>query len=236
MENCNLCNSTDTVEISVLLEKPALETDYRIPPSEYNRRIMFCNSCGVYFNCYKEGLISEDFYEGFYNDSIDSGKIEERFNRVIKLSFGQSDNKQRIRRIYDFVQTHGFNVERVLDVGTGTGVFVYEASRCFKFVYCVDPDKKSIEIVNKKVNVQQSWVGTLNDIPSTFTFDLITYNKVLEHVKHPIELLKQTGNYLAERGIVYVELPYAEDLIKEDKQKERAEFFIELLLTRLLNI
>lgn len=70
-------------------------------------------------------------------------------------------------------------------------------------------------------------MGTLNDIPSTFTFDLITYNKVLEHVKHPIELLKQTGNYLAERGIVYVELPYAEDLIKEDKQKERAEFFIE---------
>lgn len=227
MENCNLCNSIDTVEISVLLEKPALETDYKIPTSEYYRKIMHCNSCDVYFNSYKQGLISDDFYEGFYNSSIDSGIMEERFNRIISLGFDQSDNKQRVRRIYDFVQSYGRNIERLLDVGTGTGVFVFEASKYFKSVYCVDPDKKSIEFVNKRINVQESWVGTLNTIPDSYKFDLITYNKVLEHVKNPIELLAQTGKYLEEEGIIYVELPFAEELIKENKQKERAEFFIE---------
>ena len=38
-------------------------------------------------------------------------------------------------------------------------------------------------------------------------FDLISFNKVLEHVKNPIMLLKSSKRFLNENGIVYIEVP-----------------------------
>ena len=38
-------------------------------------------------------------------------------------------------------------------------------------------------------------------------FDLISFNKVLEHLKNPIMLLKSSKRFLNKNGIVYIEVP-----------------------------
>ncbi|MEO7800529.1 MAG: class I SAM-dependent methyltransferase [Ginsengibacter sp.] len=175
-------------------------------------------------------MITNEFYSGFYNASIGSGRLLERFEKIINLPEDSSDNKQRCRRVTDFIKTRQpetYDQISLLDVGTGTGVFIYEMSKYLKLVSCVDPDKNSIAIVNSRVNVKNAWVGSIEDIPIINSFNIITYNKVLEHIKDPIAFLKKSKDYVSTNGILYVEVPFAEHLIELKLQDERAEFFIE---------
>ena len=51
-------------------------------------------------------------------------------------------------------------------------------------------------------------------------FNIITLNKVLEHVKNPIEILKNTHFWLLEKGFVYIELPDGEAAICDGPERE----------------
>ncbi|MBK6263775.1 class I SAM-dependent methyltransferase [Marivirga sp. S37H4] len=231
---CNLCGSIDKSEkISEVRSKPDLETDYGIEKGKYFRIIYHCLECSAYFNHYSPTLLPESFYSGFYNSSIDSGKLIERFKRITSLSFEESDNKQRVKRIVEFLTTsENFKLDAVdlLDVGTGTGVFLHEAKKFINNIYCVDPDPHSIKLVKELIAVNNAWVGSVENIPTDFNFDFISFNKVLEHVEDPINLLKNAVSHLKENGVIYIELPYSDFIISEEKQKVRAEFFIEHLV------
>jgi 2-polyprenyl-3-methyl-5-hydroxy-6-metoxy-1,4-benzoquinol methylase len=231
---CNLCGSVDKSKIiSEVHSKPELETDYGITPDNYFRKICQCQECSAYFNSYPSNLLPEAFYSGFYNSSIDSGKLIERFNRITSLSFEQSDNKQRVKRITDFLEKseeYHLNTMELLDVGTGTGVFLHEMKKYIKNIFCVDPDPHSVELVKELISVNNSWVGSVENIPRSYNFDLLSFNKVLEHVESPTELLENSIKYLKENGVVYIELPYSDLIISEGKEKVRAEFFIEHLV------
>jgi 2-polyprenyl-3-methyl-5-hydroxy-6-metoxy-1,4-benzoquinol methylase len=58
-------------------------------------------------------------------------------------------------------------------------------------------------------------------------FDLIAFNKVLEHVPEPVAMLRKGARYLEPGGFVHVELPDAEGAAREGFGRE--EFFIEHL-------
>jgi 2-polyprenyl-3-methyl-5-hydroxy-6-metoxy-1,4-benzoquinol methylase len=233
-EICNLCGSVDKAKVvSEVKKKPKLETDYGIPEGNYFRKICRCLNCGAYFNSYSANLLPDDFYNGFYNSSIDSGKLIERFKRIIALPIAESDNKQRVNRIINFISNKSkmeLDTIESLDVGTGTGVFVHELKKYLKNVNCVDPDSHSIELVKELIDVKNAWVGTVENIPNEKRFDFISFNKVLEHVDHPIKLLNEATSYLNQNGIIYIELPYSDLIIDEEKQEERAEFFVEHLV------
>lgn len=231
---CNLCGSIDeSMVVSEVKAKPALETDYGISEKNYFRRICLCKKCSAYYNSYAPDLLPADFYNGFYNSSIDSGELVKRFNRIVNLPFEQSDNKYRVKRITDFLtDLEGISLDSIelLDVGTGTGVFLHEAKKFIRSVNCVDPDPHSIELVKKLISVSNAWVGSVEDIPDRYSFDFISFNKVLEHVPEPVNLLKNSILHLNNNGIIYIELPYSEIIIVEGKQIERAEFFVEHLV------
>lgn len=229
---CNLCGGGESRLVSKLGSRPDRETFYFIPDAKYEREIRQCRICNAYFNFYDFSLLSNDFYSGFYNAAIENGKLADRFNRIISLPYEKSDNKQRVTRIASFIDITGRRLPgfRILDVGTGTGVFVYEAKKQFDNVFCVDPDPGSIDLVRQQTEISGSWVGTITNVPSTEKFDLITYNKVLEHVPDPVSLLSLSINYLEANGVIYVELPYADLIIEQGIQERSAEFFIEHLV------
>jgi 2-polyprenyl-3-methyl-5-hydroxy-6-metoxy-1,4-benzoquinol methylase len=56
-------------------------------------------------------------------------------------------------------------------------------------------------------------------------YDVITFNKVLEHVEQPIEMLKKAKSFLNKNGFIYVEVPDGEMAAMEGKERE--EFFID---------
>ncbi len=232
MGKCNLCGTDRSRLISIVTKKPAQETDYSISPDKYYREIHLCLNCNAYYNFYDYSLLREDFYTGFYNNSIESGKLKDRFTKITSLPFDKSDNKHRAERVWDFIKDFfGSNCTEIslLDVGTGTGVFLFEMEKFLTNLYCVDPDQNSIHLVRECVNLTSSWVGTITDIPKNELFDIITYNKVLEHVHSPISLLRESGKYLRDGGCFYIELPYGDKIVTSNSQEERAEFFIEHL-------
>lgn len=55
-------------------------------------------------------------------------------------------------------------------------------------------------------------------------YDLVTLNKVLEHIKNPINLLKTLKKKLKNKGYLYVEVP---DIMASNKGKNRQEFGLE---------
>jgi hypothetical protein len=56
-------------------------------------------------------------------------------------------------------------------------------------------------------------------------YDVVTFNKVLEHVLDPVAMLARAADFLIPGGFVYVELPDGEAAEKDGKERE--EFFIE---------
>lgn len=228
MQQCNLCKSTATELISVLTEKPKLEMQYLGKDMPYYREIRKCQNCGVYFNYHGLQLFDESFYEGTYNEAIDIGTLQARFEKIINLPEEKSDNKHRVKRIVDFTDSYFNNRNiNILDVGSGTGVFPYEMSKFFTQVSAVDPDKASVNLMKKMINLKNTWHGSISAITEEEHFDFISFNKVLEHVEDPVQLIKISKDRLLQDGIIYIELPFAEALILQHLQDERAEFFIE---------
>ena len=67
-------------------------------------------------------------------------------------------------------------------------------------------------------------VGDVRTIDGVGVFDLVSFNKVLEHVHDPVEMLASVDRLLVPGGLVYVELPDGE--AAEVEGKEREEFLL----------
>lgn len=225
---CHLCGEKDYQLLVTLEKKPDLETDYGIPDSEYYREICQCRNCNVFFNRHNN-LIKDDFYEGHYNASIKMGNILNRYNKIISFPIEKSDNKQRAQRVNDYMISNHFISDKsnILDVGSGTCVFLHEMKKFGYNTYCIDPDPISVQHSIDNVGVDGGFTGVLKDYKTDKKFDLITFNKVLEHIKRPSEILKQAKDYLKEDGYIYVELPDGTEIFEQGIMSERSEFFLE---------
>jgi 2-polyprenyl-3-methyl-5-hydroxy-6-metoxy-1,4-benzoquinol methylase len=229
--SCHLCHSEDHSFLVSLDTKPNGEVDYTIPTDKYYREIHQCNNCGVFFNAREEDLIPNDFYEGQYNENaaITIGNLATRFNKIINLPFSNSDNKNRVLRIVNYLYQKDFKIKgmNVLDVGAGTCVFLHEMKKFGFNTNSLDPDPSSAKHSEETVKVDHAYCGTLDSVSFKQKFDLITFNKVLEHVKDPIRILKQAKELLSAEGLIYVELPDGTQIAKEQNYINRAEFFID---------
>ena len=56
-------------------------------------------------------------------------------------------------------------------------------------------------------------------------FDVISFNKVLEHIENPIEMLSVANELMNQDGLIYIEVPDGDSAFQADPAHE--EFFIE---------
>ena len=86
-----------------------------------------CEICEHLFGYHKINL--KNLYKSSYLDSTysDVETMKKRFDYVMNLPFSKSDNRQRVKRILDFVKVNSKN-KKLLDVGAVIGVF----ARCFQ--------------------------------------------------------------------------------------------------------
>ena len=208
---------------------PRGETRFDVEPGVYRREVMCCKVCNHYVSLHNMGI--EKIYDGDYVDSTYDGEngIQSAFERIVSLPFGKSDNEQRIERFISFAGTH-FSPEKlaskpcVLDVGSGLCIFLFRLKERGFVCTALDPDRRAIKISSEKRGVK----GVCKDFMEAKDlgrFDVITFNKVLEHVKNPVAMLERSKNFLKTGGYVYVEVPDGEAAEAEGPQRE--EFFIE---------
>lgn len=224
---CYLCKNKNLQKIISINEKPKVEVDYGISNKNYFREIYQCENCGTFNNIHN--LIDENFYKGFYNKSISKEKFENRFNKIISLPKSKSDNIKRVNRVINYLENNNSINDQynILDIGSGTCVFLYEMKKHNMKTNCIDPDPVAIKHSNEIVKVDNSHCGDIFSFKSKYKFDLITFNKVLEHIKNPIDQINESIRYLKKKGVLYIELPEGDRIHKNKLIKNRAEFAIE---------
>src|SRR5436853_7458598 len=88
----------------------------------------------------------------------------------------------------------------------------------------VDPDTRAAHHLRTRVGVE-AICSDFRKVDHIGTFDVVTLNKVLEHVEDPVQMLRHVHSVLSPDGFVYIELPDGEMAARFGQ--ERQEFFIE---------
>jgi len=208
---CLLCNSTN-VKFKFIFGGEDIYLK-KLNIMDFDLKWYECQGCGVYFSEQYKNV--EDVYkdEDLYDALYDKVTINERFNKIMNLDKKNSDNVKRVERCKDF---HNNYIEllnnkkmkyNILDIGAGLGVFLAKFLDENYNGYALELNKVAvshIENVLPTVNVYQDYMENLK---IKNKFDLITLNRVLEHVINPINVMREVSSALVEDGLVYLELP-----------------------------
>ena len=214
-----MCEVGDVEERFVYDEPPDGETRFDLGDQVYRRTIFACRVCGHLVS--RHDLDLADLYEGAYMDATYAGdRLRATYERIMALPPARSDNAARVERIVAAFPEPG----SVLDVGSGLGVFPARMRSAGWDVTALDPDPRAAQHLREEVGVT-CIEGDFMQTDDLGRFDLVTFNKVLEHVEDPVMMLSRTRRYLGQGGAVYVELPDGEAAAAEGPGRE--ELFIE---------
>jgi SAM-dependent methyltransferase len=205
---------------------PSGETRFELGGQAYCRSYSRCGLCGHWYSDHKMDLAN--LYTGTYVESTYGDRMRQTFDRILALPEEKSDNAARVARILGFAKSF-FPLEKkptLLDVGSGLGIFPYRMKEAGWNCTALDPDPRAAAHSREVVGVQAITGNFMLIGPEQLgKFDVITFNKVLEHVEDPVAMLSKAPRHLNPNGCVYVEVPDGEAAAVEGPERE--EFFIE---------
>ena len=184
-----MCGGTELECIFRYDEPPPGETPFGL--DEYEREYRRCAICGHFL-----GVTSIDLgalYSGEYVDATYSADgIASTYERIMSLPPERSDNVQRVARIRERLGDTG----TALDVGSGLAVFPARMRQAGWTCTALDPDPRAVDHARTAAGVEAVCADFMaaRDLGS---FDLVTLNKVLEHVPEPAAMLARTREFLA---------------------------------------
>ena len=158
--------------------------------------VIKCNICGlVTLNSFKH--IDDKFYE---NSNMHQSKVD--ISNWLKET--EKDDSRRYLFLLDSIKN-----KSILDFGTGNGGFLFKAREISKNAYGVEPEMQFKKFFSKNKLKVLNLLEDLNEEK----FDLITAFHVFEHLKDPLETLKNLKPYLAEKGEIIIEVPNSDDAL-----------------------
>ena len=203
---------------------PPGETVFPGSGSAYERTVLRCAACHHYVSRHAVDL--GDLYDRAYVGATYGDGLRQAFERIVALPDERSDNAGRVERILRFATERGMPGRRALDVGSGLCVFLHRLVQAGWHGTALDPDERAVAHARAVVGVE-AVCGDYMTIAGLGRFDLVTFNKVLEHVEDPVAMLSRSVDNLAENGFVYIEVPDGPSAAAEGPERE--EFFIEHL-------
>lgn len=175
---CGLCGADDTELVTV----------------EDSFRIVRCKRCGlIYLNPRPKEKDLLKFYDDFF--STDEESVSQ-WSRLMKGVY--EETKRNIEREY--------SSEKLLDMGCGLGLFLKLWDPKKWELYGIDISNKAVGYAKSKgLNVKG---GSLEktDFSDNY-FDVITMFYVLEHLPHPLEVLKEARRILRNDGLLVIRVP-----------------------------
>lgn len=225
MKNLNklsigFCKKKKIKKIIEFKKKPTKEINLNI--KKYFRVYEKCQICSHFYsdhNIELKNLYKKNYLKNTYNDL---NGLEKNFKRITNLKKKHSDNYYRVQRIIKFVNNKKIN--NVCDVGSGLGVFPYLLRKKINCHYSlIETNPININFLKNDLKFKYVFLPNKKNFKSK-KFDLITFNKVLEHVYNPYLFLKKYIKFLKNDGMIYLEVP---DILALKESKLREEFFIE---------
>lgn len=179
---------------------PACDASGSQPIMErFGRKVLQCQKCGVGFmDAFPKNLGDVYSHEGYnatqemsYLDNVDYRKRRFGLERLGII-------RRHITKPIEHV--------RLLDLGCGTGWFLEVAKSEGFNVNGIELGKEIAEQTSKRLGITISTV-TIQDLPKTEKFDVITLFDVLEHVPDPKAVLKAVREHLVPGGIALIFIP-----------------------------
>ena len=223
---CPFTGESEARKVFVYSKPPSGEIRFKpVKEQAYYREIWQFILSRHYLSVHQINL--SNLYESAYVDANyhDKEGLQKSFERIIELPPDQSDNAGRIEYITTFLRTRISDISSptLLDIGSGLGVFPFRMHQAGWQCTALDPDPRSVEhIRNFGIDAQQ---GDFMEFSQGNFYNLITFNKVLEHVENPTSMLHKSRKHLDPGGLVYIELPDGE--MAESDGPEREEFFVD---------
>lgn len=211
---CALCSGRNAQDLLLINQPDRFEQSIGIGPQGYLRRWVECRQCGAATNFLppKSKLALSSLRTAYYEVDFLGSDIGKKYRHVMSMPASQSDNAGRVTRVVDFAR-RWFGAQarpRVMDIGAGTGVFlsrlIDQTSGGWQYLG-VEPDPRAaahLRQLEKFAVVEAMYLGQ----PELRGFNLVTLNKVLEHIEKPLPFVLQVVQSLVpEDGLLYVEVP-----------------------------
>jgi 2-polyprenyl-3-methyl-5-hydroxy-6-metoxy-1,4-benzoquinol methylase len=96
---------------------------------------------------------------------------------------------------------------RVLDVGASSGEFTHVMQRLGFDARGIEPNLAYADFARRTYGVKVESGAIENVAVTPGSVDLVTLNHVLEHLADPWQALKRIGEWLAPRGLLFIEVP-----------------------------
>jgi SAM-dependent methyltransferase len=180
----------------------------------YRRAWRRCSRCAALIGIQRpdDEAALEHLTSSYYEVDLGAG-IRAKYDTVMALPPERSDNMGRVRRVVDAWRRRASKSERAvaIDIGAGTGVFL---SRFLPTMgegwhgIAIEPDPLAaahLEELGQFQVIAALFDGSL-DLPYA---DLVTFNKVVEHIAEPLGVLTLAAGRLKPDGMMYVEVPDA---------------------------
>ena len=196
---CNLCGST-TVEVLSLKDRNG---DYL--------RTVICEKCGLIWS---DPRPTDEKIKEFY-----STEYRKEYKGIIKpkKKHVYRDAKEAIKRFNYFKEILS-EEDTILDIGAGNGVFVYSLRKLGYNAKGIEPDESHAQYAREELQIPVS-TGFAQEINDEESFNVITLNHVLEHLTDPLKELKNISRILKKNGYLVVDVPNAEDIKQDPKNR-----------------
>jgi SAM-dependent methyltransferase len=194
LSKCPWCDSPDIRQGSKI-------HDYFLTREEFS--LFSCNSCGLVFTNPRPKLENLGLYyqsDKYYSHtSSQVGIIPFIYRKVKEINL-----KTKFKQV-----TTGSVINKVLDIGCGTGDFLNVCKKSGKEIHGIEPDSKARNLAKEILKVEILHPDQSEKIPDE-SFDLITMWHVLEHVPDLKKQISELSRIIKKGGKVVIALPVYE--------------------------
>jgi hypothetical protein len=214
MANCPVCGGDKYNQLLKITHPDRFELSLGISENCYERKWVECSECGVALNILPD--ISREKLESlrasYYEVDFMGSCVDEKYTKVMAMPARQSDNVGRVKRVINFSRQWfgGQYIPRVMDIGAGTGVFlsrlVDETGGQWECLG-LEPDPNAANHLRKvgKFTVVEAMFDGQSELHG---YNIITLNKVLEHIENPKLFLQKVVKSLnSKNAFLYIEVP-----------------------------
>jgi len=187
-EPCDLCGSTSGLIVGRWARglKPL--------------RNVMCTHCGL---VHQEPLPSQEELDRYYESDyrVDYKGALEPLPRHIKRDYERG--AERMEKLERYIGKQA----RILDVGSGTGIFLKLAADAGHIIEGIEPNKGYAQWAKRELglDIKVAHWETM-ELPAN-AYDLIVSHHVLEHLRSPMKAIAQFYRWSAPNGLLYVSVP-----------------------------